>query len=93
MSIGFHKHKSFSKSNFHLSVDFSCVECFFENFFFYLKGRCVKGSPTTFDAKPASKATATSDEGDNCQLLMKINDFELSFCAALCDSSVRFSSE
>jgi hypothetical protein len=28
--------------------------------FFYL--RSVKGSPTTFDAKPASKATATSDE-------------------------------
>jgi hypothetical protein len=30
--------------------------------FFHLKGDMLKGSPTTFDAKPASKATATSDE-------------------------------
>jgi hypothetical protein len=29
--------------------------------FFYLKGDVLKES-TTFDAKPASKATATSDE-------------------------------
>jgi hypothetical protein len=28
------------------------------------------------------KATATSDEGRYCQLLMQQNDFELSFCAA-----------
>jgi hypothetical protein len=28
----------------------------------------MQGSPTTFDAKPASKA-ATSDEGRYCQLM------------------------
>jgi hypothetical protein len=61
--------------------------------FFYLKGRYAKGSPTTFDAKPASKATATSDEGRYCQLLMKVMTFALSFCAACDNISIRFSSE
>jgi hypothetical protein len=39
----------------------SVVNALFEKHFFYLKGECLKES-TTFDAKPASKATATSDE-------------------------------
>jgi hypothetical protein len=43
----------------------------------------LKGSPTTFDAKPASKATATSDE----RYILSVVDeskmtFALSFCAA-----------
>jgi hypothetical protein len=32
----------------------------------YLKGEVLTGNPTTFEAKPASRATATNEEDKYC---------------------------
>jgi hypothetical protein len=43
------------------------LNALFESISSYLKGS-ANGNPTTFEAKPASRATATSEEGRYCQL-------------------------